>query len=132
MAYWPPQLPSPSLPGYGLEPQPAFTRTDMDAGPARQRRRFTQAPTEITVQLVMTREQMAIFEAWFEHRIASGADWFDAPLDNGQGVTTVECRFIEPWRSQPLGLGRHAVTARWETVQRPVMTNAELVAAGVP
>ena len=40
MAYWPTQLPKPKLDGYSLAPQAAFARTDMDAGPARQRRRF--------------------------------------------------------------------------------------------
>ena len=73
MAYWPPQLPKPKVDGYGLAPQPGFARSDMGAGPARQRRRFTAAPTEITLELVMTDDQMAIFEAWYEHRVDSGA-----------------------------------------------------------
>ena len=131
MAYWPPQLPIPQLAGYGLAPQPAFVRSDMDAGPARQRRRFTQAPTEITLQFHVTREQMAIFEAWYEHRIDSGAAWFDAPMDNGQGITTIEARFVEPWQSQPLGKGLHTVSCKWETRNRPVMSDADLTAAGV-
>jgi hypothetical protein len=84
MAYWPPQLPKPQLAGYSLAPQAAFVRSDMDAGPARQRRRFTQAPTDIAVELVMDQQQLAIFEAWYEHRIDSGSAWFDAPMLNGQ------------------------------------------------
>lgn len=131
MAIWPTQLPDPLLTGYGLEPQPAFIRTDMDAGPARQRRRFTQAPTEIAAQFTLTESQMAIFEGWFEHRIESGAAWFDAPINNGLGITIVECRFIEPWRSQPAGSGLHVVSVRWETRERPVMSDADLTAAGV-
>jgi len=131
MAYWPSQLPHPQLSGYQLAPQSSVARTDMDAGPARQRRRFTAAPTEITQSFRLTTDQLAIFEAWFEHRIASGADWFDAPMQNGQGVTTVECRFVEPWQTAPLGGDMHEVSCKWETRSRPVMSDAELTAAGV-
>ena len=131
MAYWPTQLPKPSLDGYGLAPQACVARTDMDAGPARQRRRFTQAPTEITQSFRMTAAQFALFEAWFEHRAKSGAEWFDAPMENGLGVTTVECRFVEPWTSRPLGGDLHDVSCKWETRNRPVMSDAELTAAGV-
>ena len=131
MAYWPPQLPKPQLSGYGIAPQAAFVRSDMDAGPARQRRRFTQAPTDIAVELVMDQQQLAIFEAWYEHRIDSGSAWFDAPMLNGQGVTTAQCRFVEPWSAKPLGGGMHVVSARWETRDRPVMSDADLTNAGV-
>lgn len=131
MAYWPNQLPQPALDGYSLAPQSCVSRTDMDAGPARQRRRFTQAPTDISLAFRMRTDQLEIFEAWFEHRIDSGAAWFDAPMQNGAGVTTVECRFVEPWQARPLGGDMHEVTCKWEARNRPVMTDAELTAAGV-
>ena len=38
---WPARLPLPTYDGYALEPESAVTRTDMESGPARQRRRFT-------------------------------------------------------------------------------------------
>ena len=37
---WPNTLPLPSVEGYGLTPQEAVLRTDMESGPARQRRRL--------------------------------------------------------------------------------------------
>ena len=89
------------------------------------------APTEITLELVMTDDQMAIFESWYEHRVDSGAAWFDAPMANGQGLTTVEARFVEPWQSQPLGAGLNRVACKWETRNRPIMSDADLTAAGV-
>lgn len=131
MPTWPDQLPLPQLDDYQLSPQAAFVRTDMDAGPARQRRRFTAAPTEIAQRFVLTTAQLGLFEAWYEHRVASGASWFDAPLRNGRGLNTVECRFTEPWQTKPLSNGLHEVTCRWETRARPVMSSAELTAAGV-
>lgn len=126
MAYWPTQLPKPKLDGYSLAPQAAFARTDMDAGPARQRRRFTQAPTEITLEIVLTDNQMAIFEGWFEHHVDSGAAWFYAPMRNGKGVTTVEARFVEPWQSQPLGAELNRISCKWETRNRPVMSEVSI------
>ena len=131
MAAWPTQLPAPRLAGYSLAPTSAVARTDMDGGPARQRRRFTAAPTDITLGFLMTRAQFAIFEAWFEHRISSGADWFDASIDNGQGYVAAELRFVEPWQAHPVGAGMFEVSCHWETRNRPVMSDEDLTAAGV-
>lgn len=131
MATWPTQLPAPQIAGYQLAPEASFARTDMDAGPARQRRRFTAAPTAIDVQLVLTAAQFEIFEAWFERRIESGAQWFSAPIANGQGVSTVDCRFTEPWTAAPLGGGDWQVAAKWETRDRPIMSEAALAALGI-
>lgn len=131
MPIWPAQLPHPALTGYSLEPQSAFIRSDMDAGPARQRRRYTAVPTQVSAQVTLTREQFALFEAWYEHRIQSGAAWFDAPIDNGLGVQSVSTRFVSPWKASAQGGGRYLVQMSWETRDRPVMSDAELTAAGV-
>lgn len=131
MASWPSQLPAPMLEGYGLEPQASFARTDMDAGPARQRRRFTSAPTHVSASVTVTRSQLDIFEGWYRHRIDDGAAWFDGPLYNGRGKTTVEFRFLEPWTSTPLGGGVWRIACKWETRNRPVMSESELAALGI-
>lgn len=131
MATWPTQLPIPLIAGYALAPETSFVRTDMDAGPARHRRRFTAAPTSIQLSFLMTQAQFAIFEAWYSLRISDGADWFDAPMDNGQGVTTQECRFVEAWQSRPVGGKNYEVSCRWETRGRPIMSDEDLTAAGV-
>ena len=60
---WPDRLPLPTVDGYGIRPGEAILRTEMEAGPARQRRRYTQVPSRITVRWVLRREQFALFEA---------------------------------------------------------------------
>ncbi len=43
---FPKRLPYPTVEGYSIRPDEAIIRTDMEAGPARQRRRYTQTPTK--------------------------------------------------------------------------------------
>ena len=65
---WPATLPLPTIDGYGVHPGEAILRTGMEAGPARQRRRFTQVPSRITVRWTFRRDQFALFEAWYRWR----------------------------------------------------------------
>jgi hypothetical protein len=63
----------------GYEEQLADTslRTQMDAGPAKVRRRFTAGVTTFQVSLPMTTAQVATFETFFSTTIAGGALAFD-------------------------------------------------------
>lgn len=128
MAQWPTQLPGFVREGYGIEPQAQFARTDMDAGPARQRRRTTTAPTLYPLRWIFTRTEMEIFEAWFEHEIAGGSAWFEVQIWGGRGYQLAEARFIEPWRCVLPGPVHFTVDARIEVRNRPVMSAAELAA----
>ena len=120
MANYPDTLPLPEVEGYGIQPQAAFIRTDMDQGPARQRRRFTAAPTHYAVKWLLTEVQLATFESWYEGSVEAGASWFTVQLRNGQGLQTVEARFIEPWKAAMLGGYHYEVTATLEVRNRPV------------
>lgn len=129
MAYWPTLLPYPLMSGYSLEPVSTVARTDMDAGPARQRSRYTAAPTMASVSVLLTRQQFAIFEAWYLHEINNGAAWFVGPIRNGRGISTQDCRFAEAWKSSPVSGNLEQVTMRWEIRERPIMTADELESA---
>ena len=75
---WPDRLPLPTLEGYGVQPGEAVLRTEMEAGPARQRRRFTDVPSRIAVRWVLQPDQFALFEAWYRWarpRAAPGSRW---------------------------------------------------------
>ena len=61
MIAWPETLPLPTVEGYGIQPGDAILRTEMEAGPARQRRRFTQVPSRVSVRWIMRRDQFALF-----------------------------------------------------------------------
>lgn len=128
MATWPTLLPGGTTEGYGFEPQAQFARTDMDAGPARQRRRFTAAPTHVQMQWFFTRAEFEIFEAWFAHVLSGGTAWFEIPLWSGSGYTLVEARFFEevPYRATLPGPVHFAVEAKLEVRERPVLSAAAL------
>src|SRR3546814_2554449 len=81
---WPTTLPLPSVEGYGLTPQEAVLRTDMESGPARQRRRFRQTPTRITVRWLFSEFEFALFEAWYKYHADEGGQWFEITLLGGQ------------------------------------------------
>jgi len=60
---WPTILLLPIIDDYGVHPGEAILRTEMEVGPARQRRRFIQVPSRITVNWKLRQDQMALFEA---------------------------------------------------------------------
>ena len=127
MASWPSILPGPQVPGYMLKPVQAFDRTQMDDGPARQRRRFRQPPTKIPVSFLLTSQlQMAVFEAWYYYELDDGAGWFTVALPNGQGSTSCETRFTKVWEASLISYGNWQVTAEFEIRIRPLMTELEL------
>lgn len=88
MANWPTTLPLPMLDGYSVSPQAAVIRTQVEGGPARYRRRFSDAPEDITANVLLTAAQMVIFRAFYRDDIHMGADWFAMNgLDIGNGYT---------------------------------------------
>lgn len=121
MPTWPVTLPAPQVRGYGLNPVDPVIRTKMEGGPGRNRRRFTQAPTDIPVSFKFTETQMAIFETFHKNELFDGAAWFDGmPLINGQGVTLSTARFKTMWKGSSLGNKFWQVSATLEVKTRPL------------
>lgn len=129
---WPAALPDPTVENYALKPLYAGTRTEMESGPARTRRRFTQTPTTLPVQWVLTRDELATFEAWFQLEINWGADSFAVPLINGYSFMAQRAKFKvpnygEPYTATPQGNGAvWLVKAELEVDSMPVMSAATL------
>jgi hypothetical protein len=118
MASWPTTLPKINLAGYGIAPVDQTVRTDMEGGAARSRRRTTARNDKITPQWVMTDAQFSIFRAWFDNAAtgaAGGAGWFTISAAIGAtGMTSVEARFIGPFKSSALGALRWSVSGELE------------------
>jgi hypothetical protein len=121
------RLSLPVIPGYAIEPQDPIARTDMEAGPARHRRRWTTTPTVFQATFVFTRYELAIFEGWFVHVADEGAAWFNIPLLSGLGVVLHEARFRSPYRAVPNNGGGtvnselFTVTVAMEIRLRPIL-----------
>ncbi|XAT57846.1 hypothetical protein GN241_11025 [Rhodobacteraceae bacterium IMCC1335] len=94
----------------------AVLRTDMDAGPAKQRKRFTAAPRPVA--LIFEPLSVATlygFENFFENDIASGALAFEMehPITDVVG----KFRFVggdEPWQIVPIGKNAYRLTVSLE------------------
>ena len=93
---WPASLPAPRFDGYSIAQTAAFTRSNMDSGTARQRRRFVSTPKQITVSWRVTTSQLKTFEDFFSDDLVEGTLWFTVPMASGAGLVSVLARFTEP------------------------------------
>ena len=123
---WPSTLPLPSIEGYGLHPGEAILRTEMEAGPARQRRRYTQVPSRISARWVFRREQFALFEAWYRWHAKEGGEWFEINLLGGLGLVIHEARFTRPFDAQPRSGVLWEVSSELEIRERPTLNEDAL------
>lgn len=74
MSAWPASLPQFFLEAGYREPlEDQLIESDMDAGPAKVRRRFTTATRIISGSIAMTQAQAAVFETFFATTCAGGS-----------------------------------------------------------
>ena len=125
MPAWPATLPAPLLDGYSLKTDSRLRRTEMESGPAKQRRVATSGPTAVSLSWVFNRQQYAVFAAWFHHIVADGQEWFDMTLRTAQGENTVRVRFKET-PTERYTAPHWRVEASCEIESIPLMTPAEL------
>ena len=126
---WPPTLPLPTVEGYGIRPGEAILRTEMEAGPARQRKRFTQVPSRIAVRWLMRREQFALFEAWYRWQAKEGGEWFEIPLLGGVGLLDHEARFTRQFEARLTGGVLWEIASELEVRERPTLSADALAIA---
>ena len=126
MIKFPQHLPLPTIDGYSIKPDDAIIRTDMESGPARQRRRFTQTPSKIAVRWVMNQEQFSLFEAWYKFLAKEGAEWFDIQLLGGLGLIEQEARFIQQFEAGLYKGLLWEITAELEIRDRPTLSEGAL------
>jgi len=77
---WPATCPSAfENSGYAYGAGSGVLRSDMDAGPAKVRRRFTAVTKNHKGNILMSNAQFATWESWFENTIAFGSLSFTMP-----------------------------------------------------
>jgi hypothetical protein len=117
MASYPASLPRPQIAGYQILPTDPVTRTEMEGGNSRARRRTATRRDMIGVAWKFTAAEMAIFRSWFEASDGAdgGAAWWNVSLDTGDGgsLTAVESRFAGIWQAELRAL-TWVVTAQLE------------------
>ena len=125
-ASWPSTLPLPTIDGYGIRPGEAILRTEMEAGPARQRRRYTQVPSRITVRWVLRREQFALFEAWYRWTAKEGGEWFEIDLLGGLGLLPQDARFTRQFDARIVAGILWEVRSELEIRERPTLSEGAM------
>ena len=123
---FPERLPYPTVESYSIRPDEAIIRTDMESGPARQRRRYTQTPSKITVRWVMSPEQFCLFEAWYKYYGKEGAEWFSINLLGGIGLTEQDVRFTQQFEASLIAGRLWQITSELEIRDRPTITEDAL------
>lgn len=76
---WPSELPRPERESWQLVPQEARRKRQADAGPPAYRRRFSSVPKLVTMSVILTRNQKAVFDRFFHDDCAEGAELFYIP-----------------------------------------------------
>lgn len=111
-------LPAPLISLYSYKDVTRRIRTDMDNGYARERRRFTKAPTRFNFSLSLDQGALSYFEAWYAEVLLNGLEWFNMPIAIGDGRQSIsEVRFLgEPAISA--NSDRWNVSATIETVNK--------------
>lgn len=94
---FPATLPKLVMTNYSYKPVNNLIRTNMEAGPAKTRRRFVNVPTEISAEWIFTRAELGIFEKFWKEQLYDGAAWFKIKVVNGAGETECNARFTEPY-----------------------------------
>lgn len=102
---WPASLPQNMLmDGYSHSAANNILRTNMDAGPAKQRRRFTSGPQPVTGKIFVNDTELETFKDWYVDDLLEGALRFDW-VDQDDGTTAVEYRFTSQPTWEPAGPG---------------------------
>lgn len=78
----------------------SVVRTEMDAGPAKQRRRYTIATKTFTGSIVVTETQREKLEDFYSNEIADGALRF--LMKDPQTLEYAEFRFLEDYEEESL------------------------------
>ena len=119
---FPVDLPCPLREGYDLNPVQSFSRTTMESGRARQRRKFTSVPEMVNVSWHFKENEAAAFEIWFQEIIHDGTDWFNVELKTPVGEKPYVARFTEMYKGPSLiGQGKWRIQAVLEIWERPLM-----------
>ncbi len=103
MVTWPSTLPQfVDQDEYTQTSKNPLIRTDMEAGPAKVRLRYTAVPEEFNISLVMTKTQFESFITFFKQTIHYGADTFlwNHPVTR----TASNCRFTGMYNAVPHGI----------------------------
>ena len=93
---YPEQLPPVRASGFSAQYKDPVIRTQMDAGPTKQRLRYTAVPKLFTGSIIVNEEERSIFETWFKQTLGFGTLRF--VMRNPQTGISEEFRFTGAYK----------------------------------
>jgi hypothetical protein len=97
---------------FGLDAGDTTLRTQMDAGQAKVRRKYTKAIDSFSGSINVTAAQYAVFKTFFNTSLNGGVNtfYFDHPIEETQSVF----RFVGSYKLSSLGGGQFLISFVWE------------------
>ena len=84
---------------YSYAQNNTINSTEFQSGFKRNRRRFKDVPVNFNLSLLLTNDQLAVFEAWRYHEVED-VNWFNATLKTGTGLEDWTIRFNDTGESK--------------------------------
>ncbi len=109
---WPEELPIPRLSGLSASRKSSVVRTEMDAGPAKARRRYTVATKEFSGSIVVKENERAILENFYVATLGDGVLRF--VMRDPQTLVESEFRFMEDYGETSNGDGTWTINLKLE------------------
>jgi hypothetical protein len=82
---WPAELPRPERSTWQMVPQEARRKSRSDAGPTTYRRRFSAVARMVTLSVLLSRNEKAVFDRFFHETCAEGSSLFYMPDPTTEG-----------------------------------------------
>ena len=89
-------------------------RTNVETGPIKSRRRFTNPQIQMTCQIWVPESEFATFETFYDTTLKNGSLTFD--FDHPITGTTTEWRFVSPPVFTALGGLNYILDMAWESI----------------
>lgn len=106
-------LPAPSF-AFSINTQSAITRTTIQGGKARQRRRTRKPTNLVTATWELDSTQISIFRSWFEDALKNGENWFTIPLKLSRSSKIFQMRFTQGYTTNHVPVNNWSVNASLE------------------
>ena len=123
---YPAQLPAPLLRSYQSSNDDTVIRTQMESGPAKQRRRYANRQETYGVEWRFSSIQYEVFKAWYKWRTDDGEAWFNINLPDGGGTFVREVRFEGTYSTSQDSQDLFVVTATLRAREVRTLTEAAL------
>ena len=83
-----------------------YARTEVDVGPARYGRKYTEVPAVRSAKIFLNFEQSKKFHEWYEDTLGAGTLRFSAQFHEvGVGIRWFEAEFVKPWSAEFVASG---------------------------